>query len=85
MHAFFVYRYNNWRILTKKNKNKFCVFFFHQQEFKCANVKPTINHYFMNEINKQGMLQSVLTQNIDGLEIDAGLPLDKCVQVGICL
>lgn len=45
-----------------------------------ANVKPVISHRFIKKVDDEGMLLKAVTQNIDGLEIDAGLPVDKLIQ-----
>ncbi|KAL2825760.1 DHS-like NAD/FAD-binding domain-containing protein [Aspergillus cavernicola] len=41
------------------------------------NLKPTLSHAFLALLAKKGVLRFVFTQNIDGLEIDAGVPGDK--------
>ena len=43
-------------------------------------IKPVITHKFIKKINDEGQLLRAITQNIDGLELDAGLPLDKLIQ-----
>lgn len=42
--------------------------------------KPTFIHYFANHMNKLNILHRMLTQNIDGLERVAGVPLEKLVE-----
>lgn len=42
--------------------------------------KPAVTHKFIKKINDEGMLLKNVTQNIDGLELTAGLPLDKLIQ-----
>ncbi|KAJ5101407.1 hypothetical protein NUU61_003629 [Penicillium alfredii] len=41
------------------------------------NLKPTISHAFLALLAKKGLLHFLFTQNIDGLEQDAGVPSDK--------
>lgn len=36
------------------------------------NAKPVTSHYFQRIIQDKGMLRMIFTQNVDGLEIDAG-------------
>ncbi|KAL3319613.1 NAD-dependent protein deacetylase sirtuin-2 [Cichlidogyrus casuarinus] len=43
-------------------------------------IKPTVAHYFINLLHKKGILKRHYTQNIDGLEVEAGLPEDKIVE-----
>lgn len=40
---------------------------------------PTPSHFFLKQLNDQGILKRVYTQNIDGLESVAGLPDEKVV------
>ncbi|KAJ5110576.1 Sirtuin family [Penicillium argentinense] len=42
-----------------------------------GNLKPTISHAFLALLAKKGLLHYLFTQNIDGLEEDAGIPTDK--------
>ncbi|CAI7609322.1 unnamed protein product [Penicillium glandicola] len=42
-----------------------------------GNLKPTITHAFLALLAKKGLLHFLFTQNIDGLEQDAGVPLEK--------
>ncbi|KNG88998.1 SIR2 family histone deacetylase [Aspergillus nomiae NRRL 13137] len=41
------------------------------------NLKPTVSHAFLALLAKKNLLDFVFTQNIDGLEIDAGVPAEK--------
>ncbi|RLL95598.1 hypothetical protein CFD26_103804 [Aspergillus turcosus] len=41
------------------------------------NLKPTITHAFLALLAKKNLLHFLFTQNIDGLERDAGVPEDK--------
>ena len=41
---------------------------------------PTDMHYFISLLNEKGILLRNYTQNVDSLEIQAGLPPDKLVQ-----
>lgn len=38
------------------------------------------SHYFIKKVADEGMLLMNFTQNIDGLELDAGVPFDKLTQ-----
>lgn len=42
--------------------------------------KPTPTHHFFKLLHDKGLLLMCYTQNIDGLEFDAGLPEEKLVQ-----
>lgn len=42
-----------------------------------GNLKPTIAHAFLALLAKKNVLHFAFTQNIDGLEQDAGVPADK--------
>jgi len=44
-----------------------------KESFK-PDIKPVISHKFIKKIHDEGMLSRAITQNIDGLELDAGLP-----------
>mmetsp|Transcript_19977 Transcript_19977/g.33455 ORF Transcript_19977/g.33455 Transcript_19977/m.33455 type:complete len:361 (+) Transcript_19977:311-1393(+) len=54
--------------------------------FKLANVfltyqaNPVKSHYFIKRLSDEGQLLMNFTQNIDGLELDAGLPQEKLLQ-----
>lgn len=54
--------------------------------FKIANgfltykAKPVKSHYFMKKLADEGVLLMNFTQNIDGLELEAGLPEELLVQ-----
>ncbi|KAL4876393.1 DHS-like NAD/FAD-binding domain-containing protein [Aspergillus karnatakaensis] len=43
------------------------------------NLKPGVGHAFLALLEKKGLLGGVLTQNIDGLEVDAGVSEEKVV------
>jgi len=45
-----------------------------------GRIKPTPCHYFLSELYKKNMLQRVYTQNVDGLEVRAGIPQEKVIQ-----
>lgn len=45
-----------------------------------AKVNPVISHKFIKKMHDEGILLKAITQNIDGLEISAGLPEDKLIQ-----
>ena len=44
-----------------------------------ANLKPTITHAFLALLTRKGYLHFLFTQNIDGLESDAGVPDEKMI------
>eukprot|EP00668_Euglena_longa_P001420 GGOE01001681.1.p1 GENE.GGOE01001681.1~~GGOE01001681.1.p1 ORF type:complete len:434 (+),score=77.20 GGOE01001681.1:72-1373(+) len=46
-----------------------------------AECAPTPTHYLLRELDRQGMLYRVYTQNVDGLEFKAHIPRDKVVQM----
>lgn len=54
--------------------------------FKIANgfltfkASPVKSHYFIKKVADEDMLLMNFTQNIDGLELDAGVPMDKLIQ-----
>ncbi|KAL4924792.1 SIR2 family NAD-dependent protein deacylase [Aspergillus undulatus] len=45
------------------------------------NLKPTVGHAFLALLERKGVLQFVFTQNIDGLEGDAGVSKGKMLHV----
>lgn len=47
--------------------------------FNIDDCKPTRSHLFMGFLNHKGYLSRIYTQNVDGLELKAGLPRDKVV------
>ncbi|KAJ1424025.1 DHS-like NAD/FAD-binding domain-containing protein [Ochromonadaceae sp. CCMP2298] len=54
--------------------------------FKIANgfltykAKPVKAHWFMKKVFDEGLLLKAFTQNIDGLELEAGIPLESLMQ-----
>lgn len=50
------------------------------KSFFTSRVKPVQAHAFIKHLEDEGVLLMNYTQNIDGLELDAGLPIDKLVQ-----
>jgi len=48
--------------------------------FKSSGARPTPSHHFLALLNRKGLLRRVFTQNIDGLEFDAGIDHDRVVQ-----
>ena len=40
---------------------------------------PTVTHYFIRFLIDKGIVLKYLTQNIDGLEVQAGIPMNKLV------
>ena len=47
---------------------------------KCTPPRPSITHEFFVELSRRKKLLRVFTQNIDGLEVAAGVPPSKVVQ-----
>ena len=47
--------------------------------FNIENCKPTKTHLFMGYLCKRNMVKKIYTQNVDGLELKAGVPEDKMV------
>ena len=45
---------------------------FYRQKLDCRNVKPNVTHYKLAEMEMNGKLSCVITQNIDGLHQKAG-------------
>lgn len=50
-----------------------------QEHYKKAT--PNIGHYFISALDKRGKLLGLITQNIDGLHGQAGLPDEKIVEL----
>ena len=46
-----------------------------------ANAKPNAGHFAIAELYKIGKLDSVITQNVDGLHQVAGVPEDKVIEL----
>ena len=44
------------------------------KELFSAKIVPTITHKFIKKLNEHEIISRVITQNIDGLELLAGLP-----------
>ena len=45
--------------------------------FSIDNCKPTKTHLFMGYLCKKNLVKKIYTQNVDGLELKAGVPEDK--------
>ena len=45
-----------------------------------GEITPTSAHYFVAELAARGELAAILTQNVDMLEVAAGIPADKIVE-----
>ena len=45
------------------------------------NAKPNLGHYFVHSLNTKGKLIGLITQNVDGLHSQAGLPDEKIVEL----
>ncbi|PYI09211.1 NAD-dependent histone deacetylase [Aspergillus sclerotiicarbonarius CBS 121057] len=44
------------------------------------NLRPTISHAFLALLARKNLLSFLFTQNIDSLELDAGVPAEKVLQ-----
>ena len=44
-------------------------------------AKPNPGHFAITELHKMGKLDSVITQNVDGLHQSAGMPEDKVIEL----
>ena len=60
----------------KKNPRPFYDFC---KGFNIDNCKPTKTHLFMWYLCKKKIVKKIYTQNVDGLELKAGVPYDKMV------
>ena len=49
------------------------------EQYKKA--KPNLGHYFVHSLNAKGKLIGLITQNVDGLHSQAGLPDEKIVEL----
>lgn len=47
---------------------------------QARTIKPTPSHYLIRLLHKHGLLTRVYTQNIDGLEVEAGVPEELVVE-----
>ena len=45
------------------------------------NAKPNLGHYFVHSLNVKEKLIGLITQNVDGLHSEAGLPDDRIVEL----
>jgi NAD-dependent deacetylase len=45
------------------------------------NAKPNIGHYFVQSLNEKCRLIGLITQNVDGLHSQSGLPEEKIVEL----
>ena len=50
------------------------------KDFNLDHCKPTSTHYFIRLLDEKGLLSMNLTQNIDDLELKAGMSEDKICQ-----
>ncbi len=74
----------------ERPEDLFCIEFFREnpEPFYAASAmlfakdatKPTPSHFFLRLLHEKGLLRRVLTQNIDGLELAAGVPQSRVVQ-----
>lgn len=47
--------------------------------FDIEKYKPTKTHFFMGFLCEKGLIKRIYTQNVDGLELKAGVPREKMV------
>src|SRR3989337_2601005 len=45
------------------------------------NAKPNVGHYFVHSLDAKGKLIGLITQNVDGLHREAGLPDEKIIEL----
>lgn len=45
------------------------------------NAKPNLGHYFVQTLHQKGKLLGLITQNVDGLHSEAGVPDEKIVEL----
>lgn len=50
------------------------------KELDTSNAKPTLTHYFFKLLENKNLLLKCYTQNIDSLELEAGMSKNKLVQ-----
>jgi len=55
-------------------------FLYLAREMLKMDVKPTVSHYFQHLLDKKGLLLRSFTQNVDALELLAGLHEDRLVE-----
>lgn len=48
---------------------------------KYTNAKPNVGHFFVQALHVKGKLIGLITQNVDGLHSEAGLPAEKIVEL----
>lgn len=60
----------------KSNPQPFCTL---AKELWPGNYSPTLSHHFLKLLHNKGLLMRSFTQNIDGLELVAGLPEEKLI------
>ena len=48
---------------------------------RLQRAKPHAGHYALARMVRDGTVQSVVTQNIDGLDARAGLPVDRLIEI----
>lgn len=55
------------------------IFYEFSKDFLSADYQPSQFHYFMSFLTHKGLVKFIFTQNIDGLELKAGIPKDKII------
>lgn len=55
-------------------------FLYLAREMLKMDVKPTVSHYFQHLLEKKGLLSRTFTQNVDALELIAGMHEDTVVE-----
>ena len=69
-----VYGYSPEDLISRPmlDKNPALFFRYYKENFIIKNIKPNPAHFALANLEERGMLQAVITQNVDGLHQDAG-------------
>jgi NAD-dependent deacetylase sirtuin 2 len=54
--------------------------FFKFARYFTKDIKPTTGHFFLLLLHQKGLLRRIYTQNMDCLEEEAGIPVNKIIQ-----
>lgn len=52
-----------------------------EMEKSLKHTKPNIGHYALAKLVREGILESIITQNIDGLHQASGIPQEKVIEL----
>jgi NAD-dependent SIR2 family protein deacetylase len=61
-------------------KNNPVPFYTMAKELLPGSRQPTKSHFFLKLLSEKGLLRRVYTQNVDNLELEAGVPRELVVQ-----